>query len=70
MKQIDEITMSFYIIYKCFTHTHHQTLSPQKIKTDDYQYYITSLSYYTTNNYVHFTSFMYIYCCYYIVRIM
>ena len=35
MKEIDKITLSFYIICKCFTRTCHQTLSPQKIKTID-----------------------------------
>ena len=35
MNEIDKITLSFYIICKCFTRTCHQTLSPQKIKTID-----------------------------------
>ena len=35
MKEIDEITLRFYITYMYFTHTHHQTLCPQKIKTID-----------------------------------
>ena len=35
MKEIDEITLRFYITYMYFTHTQHQTLSHQKIKTKD-----------------------------------
>ena len=33
--KIDEITLRFYITYICFTHTQHQMLSPQNIKTID-----------------------------------
>ena len=34
MKEIDDIALRFYIIYKCFTHTHYQTLSPPKKSID------------------------------------